>query len=108
MSVSSSATTFNLTEDELIKLEKETELGSSSSAFRLYQYYAFSNYDESKELYWLEIAAKLGSDVAQYNLAQRYFYKDKNFTEAKEWMQRASKSGHPKAKDFRSRKFERE
>jgi TPR repeat protein len=100
MSIVSTASTFGLEKEEIIKLEKEAESGNKDSAFRLYQYYTFSSYDKEKELYWLTVAAELGSGTAQYNLAYELFYEQKKYDEAAKWAKKAIENGHDDASEF--------
>lgn len=97
----SSASTYHLTAEEIISLTQEANLGQASSAFRLYLYYAFSQYDNEKRLEWLKVAAERNHAVAQHNLAYDYMYgPTPNAKEAKRWAQLSLDNGNKEAQDL--------
>lgn len=88
----SSATVYDLTEDQLKKLSIEAKEGNKDSAFRLSQYYEFSEENEEKFLYWLEISAKQGHYLAQYNMAFVMAQKNR-ISDAMYWVEIVKKNG---------------
>jgi len=89
---------FLLTDEEIVKLEKEALKGSGDSAFELWKHYGVdrgdSDADSKKSIYWLKIAAKNGHVIAQYNLAYISFYESpQNISDAKYWAKKAALQG---------------
>jgi TPR repeat protein len=90
----SSLNTYQLSQDELIKLSKLVEEeNDANAAFRLYQYYAFSNFDDNKMMHYLEIAAENGNLTAQHNLSYLYMEQNK-LDKAFKWAKKAKEGGH--------------
>jgi TPR repeat protein len=65
----SSSDVFNLESKELLSLKSDANDGNKNAAFRVSQFYTFTEKNEKEEIYWLTRAAKLGHPTAQYNLA---------------------------------------
>ncbi len=95
----SSGSIHNLSVENIDQLTIKGNAGDIDAAFRLYQYYALSTSDETKERYWLEVCAKAGQVVAQYNLAADFF-SAKNFNEAKKWALIAKNNGNLRAQNL--------
>jgi TPR repeat protein len=93
----STASIYNLTDTERKNLVQEANNKNNEASFRLYMYYAFSEYDSTQELYWLKKSAADGNVVAQYNVA--YFLEQLNKTEeALYWLELAANNGDNAAK----------
>ena len=73
-------------------LIKRAKSGNGESAFRLYQFYAFSTTDVENSIKWLKISAKSGQPSAQYNLAVHYL-NQKKFQCAKYWARKSELNG---------------
>ena len=96
----SSATTYDLTEDEIIYLTKLAENShDADAAFRLYRYYNFSRRDKDKIKYFLELSTKNGHTVAPYNLSCIYF-REYNFDKAYEWAIIAKNNGNESSENL--------
>jgi len=65
----SSGTIYYLNEDEIYYYKKKSLEGNSDASFKLYQYYAFSNFIKPDMIKWLKISALQGNEVARYNYA---------------------------------------
>lgn len=65
----SSGSMHYLNEDEIDYYKKKSLEGNSDASFKLYQYYAFSNFIKPEMIKWLKISALQGNDVARYNYA---------------------------------------
>jgi hypothetical protein len=89
----SSATTYALTQEDIIALTKLVEEnGDSNAAFRLYQYYNFSQYNKEKIKFFLDIAARNGNVVAQNNLSSVYL-NENDLDKAYKWAIAAKNNG---------------
>lgn len=95
----STGSIFFLDSNSLQTLSEKAKAGDAESAFKIYQYYTFSNLDISLSNHWLEMAAKLGHPVAQYNLAVLFEQKDDK-ENATLWGKKAFLNGNAKAKRF--------
>jgi TPR repeat protein len=90
----SSATTYDLTNDDIIKLSQlAEEKNDAKSAFRLYQYYNFSMHDTNKKIFYLELAAENGHIIAKNNLSYIYLEQN-NLDKAYEWALKANQAGN--------------
>ena len=63
----STAMTYDLSEEKLMKLKYKSQHGDSEASFRLYQYYCFTKNNIYKQLRYLERSASQGSVTAQFN-----------------------------------------
>ncbi|WP_439672081.1 hypothetical protein [Cupriavidus necator] len=95
----SGGSTHFLSEEQIATLSAQASAGDSASAFRLYQFYTFSNFDSKKAYSWLEIAARNGNAIAQYNLAKILQQGDK-YAEALYWAHTADSNGESSAKQL--------
>ncbi|GAA3918658.1 hypothetical protein [Litoribacillus peritrichatus] len=95
----STVNTFSLGEKELNILIAQGNKGDKSAAFKLYQFYEFSEYDRGKADHWLLTAANLDHIKAQYNLSVGFF-QDGKYAEALYWCKKAIENGHIKAKEL--------
>lgn len=93
----STASTFFIKQDEIESVVRTANTGDVKSAFRLYNYYTFSKYDDEKSQYWLSKSAELGDATAMYTLAMDC-YEKKDFQNALKWAQKAVDAGKLKAK----------
>lgn len=66
--VDSTASTFNLTAMEVDRLVRDSEVGYSEAAFRLYLYFRFVKLDMGTSILWLSRSAELGDIIALGNL----------------------------------------
>ena len=64
----STASTYNLTDQEIYDLAKESKAGDMHSSFRLYQYYAFVELDIEEGKKWLQRSADQGHQIAKDNI----------------------------------------
>jgi len=100
----STYTTFNLSDEERVVLEKKSLDGDAAASFRLSQYYALSNYNQEKELQYLEVAATQGHPVAQYNFGGRFSQKTGHYAswydldKAIYWLEKSANNGNEAAK----------
>lgn len=83
---------YFLSDEQIAVLATQAGAGDSVSAFRLYQFYTFSNLDSRKAYSWLEVAAKNGNTVAQYNLA-KILRQERKYVEALNWAHAADSNG---------------
>ncbi|WP_152548561.1 sel1 repeat family protein [Cupriavidus sp. SK-4] len=88
----SGGSTYFLSEEQIATLSAQASAGDSASAFRLYKFYIFSNFDSKKANSWLEIAARNGNAVAQYNLA-KILQQENKYAEALCWAHAADSNG---------------
>lgn len=95
----STGSTFALDATQIESYTKKAKNGDKEAAFKLYQYFTFSRYDENHSMYWLELSAKLGHTVAQYNLALHY-EEIGDIENAAMWGKKAYAGGEEKAKRF--------
>lgn len=65
----SSGSTYYLNHDELECLKKQSLNGDSDASYKLYQYFAFSEFNKPEMLRWLRISYSQGNEVANYNYA---------------------------------------
>lgn len=63
----STAMTYDLSEEKLMKLKYKSQHGDSEASFRLYQYYCFTKNNIYKQLRFLERSASQGNVTAQFN-----------------------------------------
>ena len=63
----STAMTYDLSEEKLMKLKYKSQHGDSEASFRLYQYYCFTKNNIDKQLRFLERSASQGNVTAQFN-----------------------------------------
>ncbi len=56
----STAMTYDLSEEKLMKLKYKSQHGDSEASFRLYQYYCFTKNNIDKQLRFLERSASQG------------------------------------------------
>jgi hypothetical protein len=66
--VDSTASTFNLTVMEVDRLIKESNLGYSEAAFRIYLFFRFVQLDIHTSILWLARSAELGNIIALGNM----------------------------------------
>ena len=97
----SSGSVFYLSESEIPPLAASAIAGDATSAFRLYQHFAFSMIKPEVALKWLMIASELNHPVAQHNYAF-HFYTNGDFTSAQYWARRALNNGNSAASDLLS------
>ncbi|GGC20195.1 tetratricopeptide repeat protein [Pseudoduganella buxea] len=94
----STGSTYWLSKFERSQLTDKANRGDKDAAFRLAQYYAFSEFDNEKEQHWLERSARAGHTAAQYNLSFLLFYKENpDIHGALYWAEMAKKNGDTKA-----------
>ena len=98
----STATMFSLTSAELESLKIEAGNGDNKAAFRLYEYYEFSDYNLEKSNLWELKSAELGNSTAQYNIAVS-FYESNRFDQALFWCKKAELSGNKEAKKLKKK-----
>ena len=100
----STAMTYDLSEEKLMKLKYKSQHGDSEASFRLYQYYCFTKNNIYKQLRFLERSASQGNVTAQFNYG--VFLSDTNPTlseyynlnRAIYWMEFAVNNGNIDAK----------
>ena len=100
----STAMTYDLSEEKLMKLKYKSQHGDSEASFRLYQYYCFTKNNIDKQLRFLERSASQGNVTAQFNYG--VFLSDTNPTlseyynlnRAIYWMEFAVNNGNIDAK----------
>lgn len=68
----STAMTYDLSEEKLMKLKYKSQHGDSEASFRLYQYCCFTKNNIYKQLRYLERSASQGSVTAQFNYGVFY------------------------------------
>ncbi len=68
----STAMTYDLSEEKLMKLKYKSQHGDSEASFRLYQYYCFTKNNIDKQLRFLERSASQG--MLQRSLIMGSFY----------------------------------
>lgn len=94
----SSASTYWLSDSDLKKLMQDAKTKDKDVAFRIYQHYAFADYDTKKSTYWLKEAAKNGHAIAQYSIAHDLIYGEQtNINEAEIWAKESIKNGNQSA-----------
>ncbi len=98
----STATTFSLTSAEIESLKTEAKKGDNNAAFRLYEFYEFSDYNLEKSKLWELKSAELGNTAAQYNVAVSFF-DSSQFEQALFWCEKAKLGGNEKAKNLREK-----
>jgi len=76
---SSGANTFFISSKDLEGLKKKANKGCKESAYRIYLYYSYSNYNMEEAFNWLFTGAKLGDNKAIINLAKHIVNEDFNF-----------------------------
>lgn len=69
----STAMTYDLSKEKLMKLKHKSQHGDSEALFRLYQYYCFTKNNIDKQLRYLGRAASQGNVTAQFNYG--FFYR---------------------------------
>jgi len=95
----STGSVFALDIHQIQTYSEQAKHGDKEAAFKLYQHYTLSMYDENLSSQWLLEAAKLGHSIAQYNLAVHYEeIGDKKSAEL--WGKKAYENGNVKAKRF--------
>ncbi|WP_318393102.1 sel1 repeat family protein [Enterobacter sp.] len=100
----STATTYDLSKEQLLELKNKSTHGNADATFRLYQYYSFTLNDIDKEMHYLEKASLQRHSKAQYNYAFFLSYKIPayskyyNLDKAIYWMEMAMQNGHIDAK----------
>lgn len=92
----STALTFFIKQDEIESVVNKANSDDVKSAFRLYNYYTFSKYNDEKSQYWLLKSAELGDSTVMYTLATDYHEKE-DFLKALEWAKKAVMAGKLKA-----------
>lgn len=97
----STASIFNLSEDEKIDLIEKANRNDSQASFRLYKYYFFSNDSRSDAIQWLKKSAQDGNQQAQHILGIFYleFLTPKNIEEGKYWLRKSAANGYLPAKE---------
>lgn len=88
----SSGSTFYLSPSDIQNMELKASNGDKDAAFKLYQYYSFSNLDDGKAYMWLEKSAWLGHEIAQYNFIKLLLDQNKKL-EAVDWVNKANRHG---------------
>ena len=88
----STAMTYDLSEEKLMKLKYKSQHGDSEASFRLYQYYCFTKNNIDKQLRFLERSASQGNVTAQFNYG--VFLSDTNPTLSEYWMEFAVNNGN--------------
>ena len=103
---------LDISESEILQLEREALNGSGEAALRLCLYYEIRKEDLEETMYWECIAAENGHVVSQYNYAihllnenyiKAYYTDPKMINRAKIrarfWLKKAAEQGHKYAKD---------
>ncbi|AMX02556.1 tetratricopeptide repeat protein [Microbulbifer thermotolerans] len=92
--IESSASAYFLTDKELLKLKNKSLKGDGDSAFKVAQFYTFSQADEDEAFFWYRLASELGHQIAMTNLAYLYHERFDNDEKAIEWYCEAEKDGY--------------
>jgi len=78
-------------------LARKAEAGDAQAAFRLAQYYTFTQADKVQRTRWLAVAAKAGHATAQYNLASELSSDGEDLDQARHWAAEALQNGYKDA-----------
>lgn len=92
---------FNLTKEQLFRLQKKSHDGDAEASKKLWLFYEFAVRDPVKAEEWLEKAAEQGLTVAQINLAvvfSREASPQYNLQKAKYWATKAAEHGEKMAR----------
>lgn len=92
----SQVSTYELTGDEIVRLQAAARTGNAVASERLYDYYALSKLDTAKSFEWLQLAADQGVPRAQYNLSAllRTYPPKRDYSKADEWLRKAADNGY--------------
>lgn len=97
----SSKSTFWLSKEDINKFVTLAKSGDKDAAFKLTQYYLFSEYDEEKIKFWTEKAAELNHPIAQYNLAYIFYMQvPPNYEKSIFWAQKSMENKNPSAENL--------
>ena len=96
---------LQLSDDELLKKQKDALDGSPAAGYDLLEYYIVYIRDHDQAMYWAQIAAENGEANNEFDYAS-YLSDDKgnlmSLIRARFWAKRALKNGHPIAKSLLS------